>query len=226
MKIPLFVVVVLFTVAVRTQEPLDEFGRLTCEDLQARTYGLGDALEKNPQSTALVLLYPRHGELARTERDRTSIYRILRRGGFDTSRVKFFRGPEGDEPRGIIWVAPPGFDMTKVTTLGDPWPYEPPNRDLSKPFLFDRESELGVCEMFVPADYADLIKNNPGVIGKIIVHADGKFSRGAIGRQWISTFVDKYQIPRSRLRLIFGKPTKFEEYAEFWIAPLKQGQTK
>ena len=221
----LFAVVITSAVGARADvlTKFDEFGILACEELQARTENLGRVISDDPTATAIVVLYRGADKPSHVDWYRRAISKMFRRYGYDSTRLRFFRGEDSAQTRAVLWLAPAGVDLRLYPDLDTPWldPVAAPP-DLTKPFLFGTESELGICEMFVPADFADVIKTNAQTIGRIIVHPEANLSLASvIGDHWIKIFVDQYGIPRKRLKLIYGKPNKFSGYTELWIAPAR-----
>ncbi|MFN0279941.1 MAG: hypothetical protein ACKVRN_15300 [Pyrinomonadaceae bacterium] len=198
---------------------VDEFGIVTCEDLLARTDNFRLMLSNNPVATGLVIISRGKERPRRADWYRTLVYNTLRRNDFDTSRLVIYRGEDGAGTNASFWVVPPGVRLP--ASAHELWS-SANIINLSKPIMIGSEDDTGVCPTFVPKDFADLIKENPEVIGKIVVHQESSWDPAIIGLPWIDTLVKKYGVPRQRLKLIYGKASKTIGYTEFWLIPVKK----
>ncbi|HEV7701459.1 MAG TPA: hypothetical protein VGO43_14610 [Pyrinomonadaceae bacterium] len=223
MKLLSLTLVLLSAVGGAAQEKaklLDEFGVPTCEELLARTDGFRTVLLEFPAATGVVIISRAKGLRTPADRYRTLIDNTLRRADFDSNRVQIFHGEEGSETHGSFWIVPPGAE--NPAGARELWSRGGIVVDVSKPFMFGSEDETGVCPTLVPRDFARLIKENPSVIGKVIVHPEVKWSPAAIGLPWIERLTKEYSVPRKRLRLIYGKRSKTIGYTEFWLVPSRK----
>lgn len=198
---------------------IDEFGFVTCEDLIARTDNFRLSLSNNPDATGLVIISRGEERTRRADSYRTLIYNTLRRNDFDTNRLVIYHGEDGERTSASFWLIPPGVGLP--ASARELWS-QGKTIDLAKPIMIGSEDDTGVCPTFVPNDFANLIKENPEVIGKIIVHQESKWDPAIIGRPWIDTFVNKYGVPSRRLKLIYGKRSRTIGYVEFWLFPIRK----
>lgn len=220
---PLLLGLVLFCtsiiVAQEKAAKVDEFGFVTCEDLLARTDSFELVLNNQPTATGLVIISRGKENTRRADSYRTLILNTLRRRDFDTDRLAIYRGEDTAQTAASFWVVPSGASLPPDARIV--WQKDEAF-DLSKPVLIGSEDDAGVCPTFVPQDFANLIKKNPGIIGKIVVHQEPNWDAAILGLPWIDTFVKKYGIPRGRLQLIYGKRSKTIGYVEFWLVPSKK----
>ncbi|MEP7074425.1 MAG: hypothetical protein ABI878_01335 [Acidobacteriota bacterium] len=199
---------------------IDEFGTEGCESLYARSDNLQTVLKQNPSAMGVVIIHPQVGSPSRALREKNFIEKIFQKNDYAFERLRIVRGPARATVGGEFWLVPPGAEDPSHGM--DLWPDETP--DLSKPFFYGSEDEIGICPTFVPRLYADLIRSNPNVRGRIVVIPNSDTSKGRkfeAGKEWIDTLTNKYAIPRNRLRLVFAKESNFE-VIEFWIEPVKR----
>ena len=144
---------------------VDEFGMATCEDLLARTDNFAIQLSNNPNGLGVVIIQYDSKSI-----DKAGWYRRLIRSSFlnryDINRLKIIRDPNASKIGGSFWLIPSGAD--EPPNNGTVWPDE--SLDLSKPFLYDFDSDEGVCVTFTPKQYAELIKSNTMIQGRIVIH--------------------------------------------------------
>lgn len=222
MKIKLSIVVLLLsTSSIFAQEKpkavqIDEFGKVTCEDLLARTNGFGTQLSNDPSALGVVIIRYDPSLVSRAR-----WYRKLITGSLlnysDATRLKIIQDPTASEIGGQFWLVPAGANEPPYQ--GILWPDE--TFDLSKPFLYDSSSDEDVCSAFTPQTYADLIKSNPSVRGRIVIHPMFRRYQYETANQWAKTFVEKYKVPRNRFKIVFGKRSDPGD-VEFWIVPVNK----
>lgn len=200
---------------------VDEFGRVTCEDLIARTEVFAAHIMSEPREKALIVIHPPtiRPELAATRF--LLISSTLQLRGLEQDRYAFYRGKpvSTDDIRTQFWKLPHGADPPFTETAL--WNPEVP--DISRPFMFGYEDENGICPTFVPKAFAKLILEDSGSRGHIIVRVgdDPMIDRFYFADGWIKELVEKQGIPRKRLRLFFTK-RKGLTGAEFWFVPAQK----
>lgn len=219
--------ILLLTIALSTSafgqaEPrkFDEFGKIPCEDLLARADNFAIEMSANPQATAVVVVSSGSKSAAAVA---NQVWQYLTaqldRSGIALDRVQFYRDPREKEPTGTLWVVPAGarFPSEEFDAWSDGKVF-----DFSKPFEYGRADELDICSSFSPSPFAKILRENPEVVGKVIVRAERRTSALQTGTYWIDVFRNR-GIPRSRLRLIIGKRSApMMSYTEFWIVPAKK----
>ena len=216
------IIVLLFAISCSGQEMpkaslVDEFGEVTCEDLLARTDNLSIQMANNPTSTALIVIHPQNGTLAKAIHYKEFIEKTFQRHNLDSSRLRIVRGKEKDSVGGSFWLVPRGAENPVNETIV--WPEK--KLDLSKPFIFDAEDDEGVCPTFSARTYAELIKANPNVRGHIVISPYSRSQQMETASHWLHILRKDYEIPRNRLRVFFTRPTDWS-HVEFWIVPIKK----
>jgi len=200
-----------------SQNPkVDEFERITCEELLARLDSLVSRVKANPDAEAYIILHPKRNSPAQATYYRNLILKTLQRQGQDLTRFNLYRGAESNEARGTFYVLQNGSEISEKGSL---WLMEEP--DLSKAFLFDSYGDDGVCPTFAPAVYAKLLKDNRSHTGKVIIHSSSRRTEREDARRWIETLTKDFAVPRKQIRITYGKRDIFH-YAEFWILPPKK----
>jgi len=216
------IAVLLFVISGFAQEKpkanlVDEFGKITCEDLLARIDNLSVQMSNNPTSTAFVGIQPQENTLTKAIYYKQYIEKTFQRRNYDSSRLRIVQGKETDSIAGSFWLVPPDAEDPVKETL--PWPEK--KLDLTKPFIFDSEADEGVCRTFSARTYAELLKANPNVRGHIVVHPYLRGQRTETALHWLRIFREDFNVPKNRLRVFITKPTDWP-YVEFWIVPLKK----
>jgi len=198
----------------------DQFGRVGCEGLYARVDLLGDTLFRNPGSRATVIISPQMDSTSKALYYSELIKKAFQLREYALDRLRIVRGPAAESVGGAVWLVPAGAEDPGQGL--EVWPDKP--LDLSKPFIFDTEDENNICPTFVPKLYAELIKSNPNVLGRIVVipnSMSGRRRKFEAAKEWIENLTQKWGVPRNRLKLLFAKPTDFE-VIQFWIVPVKK----
>jgi hypothetical protein len=213
----------LVSLNVLGQEPpkpelVDEFGELPCEDLLGRTDALAAQLDREPGTRAAILIRPTKVNIKGVHR-RLMIASTLRLRGVPDDRFAIYQGTPTAHGQIETQYWKLQTDATATFEGATLWAEEKP--DVSSPFIFGYEDEIGICPTFVPKNFAKLILSNPGSRGHIVVRSgadSGYVNRFFFANQWTKELVEKQGIPRTRLRLFFAKGTALTE-AEFWFVP-------
>jgi len=204
------------------QEPvkpvqIDEFGRISCEELLARTDNFYVQIRQNPTAKGLVIIRPTTKSPLMANWFRKVIANTLLRDDSGIESVKFMLGPPGDSIGGSFWLIPAGATMP--ASDASEWPER--KHDLTKPFVYDINADEDICPTFVPKYYADILKSNPKVRGHIVVSPTLMKYQREIGSVWVKRFTEKYGVPRKQLRVFYTKPVKSFK-VEFWIVPARK----
>jgi hypothetical protein len=208
----------MLSVPVLSQARLvDTFGKITCEEMLARTDVFRIELERETSSTGVVILWRGKTTAHYADRSRAIVWSSIRRNDFGLSeRVNVYKIDDPDIAKTEFWIIPAGAKPPE--TAREVWSAEK-DYDLTKPFMFGFEDDSGVCPTFVPREYAELIQVNPKILGKIIIHPERGRRPIDIARQWLRIFVSEYKLPRSRLKVVYGKRSDSVSYTEFWLEP-------
>ncbi len=219
MKKLLFLTVLALASSVFPQEKtkIDEFGKITCEDLLARIDSFHIQLQNNPASHGIVVIDSPQTGLDRSPWYRLFIQKTFQRHGYEYERLQFYRR-RTSEIGGSLWLTQPGTEVPVPDV--EPWPDAP--IDLSRPFKWDTYEDDGVCPTFAPREYARLLKTNPGLRGHIVIHAATRRAAIATGVDWVKEMTERWGVPRNRLRLIIGKPNRLWFSTDFWLVPTRK----
>jgi hypothetical protein len=182
-------------------EQIDQFGRLGCDDLNGRVWNLVSQIEKSPGSRALVFVRP---STTKSKIVQWQLGYILAQFEFEQmeDRVEFKIGHDADGLTYELWKIPSGAPAPDRS--GDTW--SRPKLDVTKPFIFGYEDEIGECPTFVPRKYAELLIANPGSRANIVIKAGG-WEGGqykGFADDTIKTLVEKFKIHRKRIRTFYG----------------------
>jgi hypothetical protein len=198
----------------------DRFGNYACGDIMARADALFAELMRDPQSHAYVVISPRKNsikEALRLERIiNASIY--LRR--VDKSQITLIRNKENNFEEAIVefWKVP--FDAEKPSFVEERWAET--TIALTKPFIFGSIWNDDSCPLFIPENYAKLIKENPNLRGHIVIFNPSKKESRNEMKQWLNLLTEEYKVPRNRLKIFFASRRKNGiPDVEFWIVPYR-----
>ena len=211
------------TIGISTQVPpkavlVDEFGAVSCEDLLARTDNFDFELRRDPIAIGYVIIDPLDGQPRWPQIRRKLVSATLRLRGLDSDRFRFFLGnSKGGKTQ--FWLIPAGAQMPTEGFSE----FDEGKSNIDRPVLIGSVDELNICPTFVPRTYANLLLNNPGSTGKIIVEyrKQSERDRWQFATDWIDEFVVRNSVPRNRLRLIFRRGGESLN-AEFWFVPAKK----
>ena len=202
-----------------TAKLVDEFGEASCEDISMRVHNLYRETIDQPGTIGFVVINPQKNRFNRAVRVKKLVEVILRFSKLDLNKIRVVRGHELDQLEVRMWIAQPGLNEPSYESVS--WPEE--TYDLSKPFVYGATFIDEVCQTFMPELYADLIKANPNIRGRVVIYPYPGLSKWKMAEEWINTLTKEYGIPRDRLRLYFGKPS-YNINVEFWIVPVKKSQ--
>jgi hypothetical protein len=195
----------------------DSFGEVTCEDVLGRSDSLMYALMNDPTLQGYAVIHP-----GKSSPKKAFFFEKIIKGGihmrrFDKSRINIIRSNEAaDETYVEFWTVPPGAEKTFVA--GN-WAEAPLN--FTKPFVFTRIWVDDSCPLFIPEEYAELIRENRNLRGYIVIFDDFKKQARATMREWRKIFIETHRIPRHRLRFFFAR-SRLTTDVEFWIVPQKR----
>jgi hypothetical protein len=200
-------------------ELVDEFGRMPCDELYARASYFVQKVVNEPTSRGLVVIYPKKGTFQSADYRRKTILGQFENGEL-ADRVEFVQGAERDEIKIELWKIPAGANEPEY--LGTKW--VDPAPDLSKPFIFGYEDEIGECPTFIPRKFAKVINDNSGSRAHIVVRGGDRYAMNPrdFASQWIDTFTKQFKIPRKRIKVFYAKRDGTLTYAEFWFIPAKK----
>lgn len=219
----LALLILLSANAVRSQDEkavlIDEFGNAPCDELLARADNFMQAVNRDPNSRGVAVIYPKKGEFRSADHRRRWILARFEYNGIE-DRVAFIKGPEQNEFKAEFWDIPAGAEEPNFQ--GERW--VDPTLDLSKPFMFGYEDEIGECPMFVPRKFAGLINGNPGSRAHIVLRGGrmGDVGPTDFARQWVDTLTKQFNIPRNRIKVFYAKGDNNFTFAEFWFVPAKR----
>ena len=202
-----------------TGAPFDSFRTIALGELWMRIDGFVQQLENNPSNQGYVVLHPPknsgNNSLRVVSRYANQIYnRIYQHEDFEQNRIKILIGQNKGTFEVNLWEissnAENKFTNEKI--------WEPEPFDLTRAFMFGYESLEETYPTFAPKRYADLLKNNAGLRGHIVIFNSSKKQGQVQAKELLDKFEKKYKVSRNRLRIFFAK-NKGEIDLEFWIVP-------
>ncbi len=187
---------------------IDEFGPIGCEELLARTDNLLVQINESPSSRAVVVFDGNRRALARFRHNIVARFQFAEA----ESRIIFMTGNESAATVKIsFWIVPDEAAMPE----GIPW--NEPDPDVSKPFVFGYDNENGICPTFVPRMFVDLIRKNPGSKAKMVVKGPTYAIRNIWAEDWRKELIDLGLEPkRIRTSNVYHKNFISVEY---WFVP-------
>ena len=196
---------------------VDQFGKITCEELLARLDLFSTDLGNNPGSLGYIVIYPEKTSV------RTGIsYINWIRGHWtfrklDDTRYVIIRGEERDAINIEFWRVPPGADESFYK--GEKWIAAAVK--VKKAFVFNSLHIEDVCPTFNLKDYAEILLSDPSLRGHIVIFNKSRRESQKEAQDWLTVLTKDYKVPRNRLRVFFATNGNGAE-AEFWIVPTKK----
>ena len=193
---------------------VDQFGRITCEELWARLDQFSNELSNNPDSTGYIVIYPEKASV------RTGIgYINLIKGHWnfrklDETRYLIIQGAERDAVNIEFWRVPPGADDSFYK--GEKWIAAAVK--VKKAFVFNSLHIEDVCPTFNPKDYAEILLSDPSLRGHIVFFNRSRRESRKEAQDWLTMLTKDYKVPRNRLKVFFATNGNGVE-TEFWIVP-------
>ncbi|MFL6375270.1 MAG: hypothetical protein ACJ73D_11435 [Pyrinomonadaceae bacterium] len=219
MKLAPLLLILTTTVAVLGQpsraELVDEYGRIGCEDLMARSEVVGQRLKASPSETAVIISYNLpEGKLGwqalLTHR------RLIGLFGNDLN-ANFYRAADNGKPRTEVWVVPPDSSFNT----------EGLERTFSIPFKPTAKTKVGgsyeqdTCSSEAYRAFLQVLTttNLKGQI--VLVNWRRKDRDKSIARYRAALRTAGLDTGRIRFRYKTAKPTlhDFPEYEEYWLIP-------
>jgi hypothetical protein len=203
---------------------IDEFGRISCEELKARTDGFYQKdLGSNPDSIGYILINGNKNKSL--EKYMLEIYfkSAILSHKYDINRVVFIRGKDNNSTNGKFWVVTSGAD--KPVFDEEDWDYALPG--ISKAIKFHEriwETFDDICPSnrnFSEELYAKLLLGNPDFRGNIVISRNSSTSFQKNRKEIINELVNKYKIPINRLRF-FNDKNGYPDNVEYWLVPIKK----
>lgn len=192
---------------------VDAFEEIPCGDLLGRTDAFFSELMRHPADLGYVNIPASRKKPAVTKLFiRSNAY--MRR--FDASRLRIVINSEAPTNIAQFWRVPAGADFPKFSDVPDEL------RDFSKPFIFGRADENGVCPSFIPDDFIELVKSNPGSHGRMVVLGNTRIARKSLAENFLTDLLSKQGLTKDRLRVNYVYRSKHLAEVEFWFIPAKQ----
>ncbi len=197
---------------------VDEFERVTCEDLSARIDVFQIQLSNNPGKTGFVIFKRGKDPLNKVRWFKKLFTSRFEARNISLEGLKVVMDESGDSVGGSFWLLPPG-STEPISRYSE---IENDKIDVTKPFIFGYEDENGICPTFVPRLYAELLRKNPGSRGHLVVSGGTRDERRYFVRTWRETFTKDFQIPVNRFRIFYTKASSQGiAGGEFWFVPPK-----
>jgi hypothetical protein len=197
---------------------VDRFGNSACGEIMGRTDVLLYELVKDPKSEGFVIISPEKNSIKEALRFERIINASIYSRRFDKSRITIIRNKEENYGETMVefWKVPLGGE--KPSFVEDKWANSAIN--LTKPFIFGRIWNDDACPLFIPENYANLIKENLNVRGHIVIFNHSKKEARRAMEEWLKLLTAEYKVPRNRLKIFFRKNNDIPE-VEFWVVPQK-----
>lgn len=197
---------------------IDKFGNLACGDIMARTDILLHELLKDPNSQGYVVLYPEKNSVKEALRLEKIINGGIYMRRFDKNRITVVRSKENNYKEATVefWKVP--FNAEKPSFVEEKWADSA--IAITKPFIFGSIWNDDACPLFMPENYAKLIKDNPHLRGHIVIFNKSKKEAHNEMEEWLKLLTEEYKVPQNRLKIFFGKNNGIPD-VEFWIVPRK-----
>ena len=196
---------------------LDQFGRITCEDLLARLDQFSTDLNNNPDSTGYIVIHPEKDSFKKAIPYVTWIKGHWTFRKLDETRFVIIKGEEKDLLDIEFWRLPTGADESFYK--GEKWIAE--SAKVKKAFLFTSLNTESICPTFNPKDFAALLLSDTSLRGHIVIISNSQKVSQKTAQEWLSRLTQQYKVPRNRLKVFFVK-RKDAFDAEFWIVPTKK----
>jgi len=199
---------------------VDEFGKLSNDDLQGRVWQFTEILNQNKSYGTIVLFGEKKYPLATYINERR-IQGCLSYLKVKTDRLSFIFTDDKDEVGGQFWESPnpeqkPSFSET---------PHDYRLSNLAKPYLIYRFNE-SIADEFCPLYfdmeyYSRFLKANPNIIGKIVIREKSadKFQKERL--KYLRQLTRKEKVSPKQINIVRGK-FKNSSDTEFWLVPLKR----
>ena len=202
-------------------ELVDEFGKINCEELQARTDGFyQNGLRSNPSSTGYIVIFGNKNNSLEKYLLEVRFKSAVISQKYEFNRVVFVRGKNNDSTHGQFWLVPAGAEKPNFDE--ENWDYSLP--ELNKAVKFHErnwENFDNICPSnrnFSEELYAKLLLGNPGFRGNIVINEN---SSKNLKKELLKTFVNKYKIPLNRLKFFYDA-NGYPDNVEYWIVPPKR----
>jgi hypothetical protein len=202
-------------------EIVDMFGVAGCEDLSARSSAFVQNVSETSGAKGLVVSYPEPRGRGIVISQFRLVLANFQYYNLD-NQIEFVVGPERSGRETQFWLIPPGAAKPKFQ--GEKWAL---SFDLTKPFIFDWEDEIGICNTFVVRKFAELLTANPGSKAHIVVKCSNRRRKCGFDDRYVKKLTETYNIKRKRIRVIFAKSDHQLTDIEYWFVPAKnKNQTK
>lgn len=197
---------------------VNELGKSDCEFVKAITDSFIQEIGYEPDARGFIVIRPDKKLF------NSAVWqeKVINFRTYNNERIKIVRAAPQDNYKIEFWKVPAG--ATTPDFKAADWNTTP--YDFSKSFLSDSADELNICPTFIPELYADVLKQNSSVRGRIVIYESKDslvgLSRTALLEEWITPLTEKFKLRRNRFKLIFGKSKKGLTYVEYWIVPQKK----
>lgn len=204
-------------------ELLDEFGKITWEDLAARVDNLLYNLSQEPTSTAYVVI---HNGKVLNDRERFRyedwVKGQIKSREFNEKRIFIIRAEDKEELQIRLWIVPAGTEKPSFSEVK--W-----NAVLSpntKPFIFTKtiwNDGLATSAEYLNLNiFSEYLDANPTTRGHFVVKAKSKEDFHKEQSEIVNLLTKKYKINSERLRFFYVKENKSRwDYpqVEIWLVP-------
>lgn len=201
-------------------ELVDEFGKITCEDLIARQDNLFNQLQNEPDSMAYVVIYGDKNNAKFAWSVKTFLDGQTESRKFDKSRISIRKAEDENELKVQFWKVPAGAEKPDFQEVG--WNYDLSNRN--KPFIFNSSNwDVSPCPIGSQLDsYAGHLNANKNFRGYIVIFTKFNKEFQKEKASLLNDLQNDYKLSQSQLRFFHVKQNIDYTLYEFWIVPPKK----
>lgn len=196
---------------------IDEFGKITCEDLLARSDHLGFKVREVPANRAVVIIYGSKDLEARADATAEFIHRALIGRYNNDFNVTVIRSHVRTDLGGQFWSIPPGieFDTQNARVIA-----QIPFR-VDKKTLFD--TEMGApCSKHAFYGFVRMLKSDDSLSGYVVNVNYTQNERADTIRYLLGLFREN-GISHRKIRIYFKTkkmpPNTLPSFSEYWLVP-------
>lgn len=200
---------------------VDTFHKLACEDLRIHTSFFLTELSKESNSKGYAVIYEgKDGQNPSSWFEQALIGSIYVHR-FKRELLQVVYGEKREHFEVEFWKVP--VDAEKPKYLTESPFYKISNLTLTKPFVFgvDAEDEM-VCPTFSRQIFADVLKANTNLKGRIVIFNLPKSQKKEIVENFSKLLSKDNKIPRNQYDFFFTKDRRGWYFIEFWLLPKRR----
>lgn len=210
----------IFSQEIPKAELVDEFGKITCEDLIARQDNLVYQLQNEPNSIAYAVIYGNKNNSKEAWRIKAFLDGQTAFRKYDENKLIVVKSKDEDALRVQFWKIPADAEKPDFQEVG--WSYDLSTRMKAFRF-FTSEYADDVCPIGLRLrDYSNYLKANENFRGHIVIFTNSKNDFLKEKNEFLKVLTNNYKIPAKQLRFFFVNKNIDYSYYEFWLVPPKK----